>query len=330
MDYDAIEGKVIRTISPDEKMFRKGVDRSIRDKYYSEVGRSALECVDISLRSARMEISDVKRILDLPCGHGRVLRYFRAAFPGAEITACDIMRDGVDFCTAEFGAVPIYSEDDPRKIPIQRDAYDLIWVGSLLTHLDSGLWANFLDVLRSSLRPGGLLVFTTHGAENYRRQLHGFSADGYKIDEPFSLGSSHDWRAIMLYDYERTGFGFVVPTINTNYGSSLSSPAWVLGLIAKLGGLRTVYCSESAWLNHQDCFACVRDDSFQVGPSGITIYWFMKRKLKTIYWYMKHKLKTIYWYMKHKLKTIYWYMKHKLKTIYWYMKHKLETIMKRS
>jgi SAM-dependent methyltransferase len=126
MNYDAIESTVIRTISPADKMYVKGNEKS-----YFPVARSGLECIDVALRAARMDTSDVKQILDLPCGHGRVLRYLRAAFPGAQISACDIIRDGVDFCASEFGALPIYSEDDPRKIPIKKNSYDLIWVGSL-------------------------------------------------------------------------------------------------------------------------------------------------------------------------------------------------------
>src|SRR4051794_26106944 len=98
MDYDIIENTVNRIISPKEEMVTKEmVTSGKRERHYFGVGRSALECIDISVRAAQTNVSDVKRILDLPCGHGRVLRYLKAAFPEAEITACDIMRDGVDF-----------------------------------------------------------------------------------------------------------------------------------------------------------------------------------------------------------------------------------------
>ena len=90
MNYDAIENAVNDTLAPGDEMI-------IDERQYFNVGRSALECIDICLRAAQMGVFDVKRILDLPCGHGRVLRYLRAAFPEAEITACDILRDGVDF-----------------------------------------------------------------------------------------------------------------------------------------------------------------------------------------------------------------------------------------
>jgi SAM-dependent methyltransferase len=271
MNYDVIESKVIRTISPEEKMLVGD------ERHYFRVGLSALECVDISLRAARMDVSDMKRILDLPCGHGRVLRYLRAAFAEAEITACDVMRDGVDFCASTFDAVPIYSEDDPHKIPIERDAFDLVWVGSLLTHLDSGLWLDFLNVFRSSLRPGGLLIFTTHGLHSYR----GFLRKGMFPSA--------------LRDYERTGFGYAIcsgsdPEVPEYYGASLSSPAWVLAQIAKLGRLRTVYFSERSWDNHQDCFACLRDDSHQAGPSGVSTYRYLRHRLA-----IRHRFRAFKW-----------------------------------
>jgi SAM-dependent methyltransferase len=260
MDYDIIESTVNRTISPHDGMFTG-------ESYYFKVGRSALECVDISLRAARMNVCDVRRILDLPCGHGRVLRYLRTAFPEAEITACDIERKCVDYCASTFGAVPVRSEDDPHKIPIERGSFDLIWVGSLLTHLDSGLWSDFLDVFRSSLRPGGLLIFTTHGLQTYRANLEAYRRDFRSY-------------ATLLYDYEREGFGYEkYPDSDGYYGISLSSPAWVLTQLAKVGGLRTVHFGEMSWEYHHDCYACLRDDSYQVAPSGIATHRYMLKYL---------------------------------------------------
>jgi trans-aconitate methyltransferase len=50
---------------------------------YFSVGRSALGCINVSLMAADLEPESVRTILDLPCGHGRVLRYLREAFPNA-------------------------------------------------------------------------------------------------------------------------------------------------------------------------------------------------------------------------------------------------------
>ena len=94
-----------------------------------------------------------QRILDFPCGHGRVLRYLRAAYPLAEITACDLNRDGVEFCAERLGAVPVMSSEDPADIRLAGE-FDLIWCGSLLTHLDSGRWPASGPVSPEPLRAG--------------------------------------------------------------------------------------------------------------------------------------------------------------------------------
>src|SRR5581483_10052394 len=73
---------VIRRISPRDEMYAGDAD------HYFGVGRSALRCVRLAMLAAGKQ--RVCRILDLPSGHGRVLRYLKAAFPEARLTACDL------------------------------------------------------------------------------------------------------------------------------------------------------------------------------------------------------------------------------------------------
>ena len=240
------ESAVDKHLSPADEMLRGSLSR----ESYFHCGRSALECIQTALAAASILPGRVKRILDLPCGHGRVLRYLKAAFPQAELAACDLLRDGVDFCSSTFGATAIYSRDEPEAIPIDPGSFDLIWVGSLFTHLDAPLWPRFLTVLRNSLAPGGLLVFSTHGRDTYRRMLGGLFDDSL----------AHRRRMLMLYRYERTGFGYAQYLGSESYyGLSLSHPAWVIRQISALGGLRLVNLSERSWDDSHDVFASVRE-----------------------------------------------------------------------
>jgi cyclopropane fatty-acyl-phospholipid synthase-like methyltransferase len=86
-------------ISPKETMGRDN---------YLWVGASAAEAIIAALAVSRL--AEVRRILDLPCGHGRVLRHLVKIFPDAVVDACDLDRDGVDFCAVRFGARPIISQ----------------------------------------------------------------------------------------------------------------------------------------------------------------------------------------------------------------------------
>jgi SAM-dependent methyltransferase len=145
--------RVDGTIAPRDRMYGK-----LRGPYML-AGISALVLIRTAMAQAGMH-EDPGVILDLPCGHGRVMRVLRAAFPDSTLIACDIDRDGVDFCAETFGAVPVYSDPDPARVRIERQV-DLIWVGSLFTHVDPAGWDDFLDLFARVLRPGGVLVVTT-------------------------------------------------------------------------------------------------------------------------------------------------------------------------
>ena len=80
------------------------------------VAYSALACIQSVRIKQHKEMFE--SVLDLPCGHGRVLRALKAAFPGANFTACDLDQHGVDFCVRRFGAAGVYSNLDPNKIRI--------------------------------------------------------------------------------------------------------------------------------------------------------------------------------------------------------------------
>src|SRR2546423_3623530 len=151
--------KINPEISPRDEMLCGNRD------YYFLVGQYALHCVDTALQAAARDRSDVQTILDLPCGHGRVMRYLRAAFPHAEMTACDLLSDGVDFCATTFGASRLYSREKVEDIPLPPGSFDLVWVGSLFTHLSAELWSRWLLLFHKSLRPAGVLIFSSHGRD---------------------------------------------------------------------------------------------------------------------------------------------------------------------
>ena len=256
---------LIRDISPNDEMYNG--DKLVGDWYW-QVGRSALDVVSQCLAAARKPAAEVTRILDFPCGHGRVLRYLKSAFPQAGITACDLTRDGVDFCAKTFGATPCYSHEDPAKVPLEPDAYDLIWVGSLFTHLEAHRWKGFLELYASTLRRGGILVFTTHGDFIYNR-MQG-------IEYPFNYGLSY-WRdTLVKYEFERHGFGYAhYPGVNA-YGISLSAPWWVCHQIGQVPKLTMLHFAARAWHHTHDVYACVRTSEGRLQVPAISLNQYAK------------------------------------------------------
>ena len=221
--------------------------------HYFGVGQSALHCIRVSMLAAGIET--FTNILDLPCGHGRVLRHLQHAFPRAQLTACDVNMSATEFCARTFGATPVQGHESAAKIALQGN-YDLIWVGSLLTHLDAKRCADFLDVFRANLCPNGLLVCTIHGRKVADRMRSG--VDTYGLD-PNAIPE-------ILTQYAEKEFAFCsypldqkIPGISSDYGISITSPCWVFSKVARMPDMRLLTYTETAWDNHHDVVSFLRE-----------------------------------------------------------------------
>jgi SAM-dependent methyltransferase len=221
---------VIEEISPNDKMYV-----SSPPERYWELGESAVQAIRLSLQAA--EQPDPQNILDLPSGHGRVLRTLKAAFPQARLTACDTDTDAIEFCSRVLGATPVQGREDPSEVDLN-DTFDLIWVGSLLTHIDAPRWLEFFEFFWSVLKPDGLLVFTVHGHKVLKNMRDGVAY----LPEELQAG--------VIADYEATGFGYRNYVGQAAYGISLSASWWVF---PRLEG-RVHLFSEALWGSH-DVFA---------------------------------------------------------------------------
>lgn len=229
---------VSEEISPNDSIYRSG-----GAEQYFHWGSEAIRTIERIVTFAG--VHEVKRILDLPSGYGRVLRHLRAHFADAQISACDIDRGAVDFCAEAFSARPIYSTSDMSEIPLE-EGYDLIWCGSLLTHVHADQWRALLQLFSAHLNERGVLIFTTHGRPNVERLRA-------KRNE---LGLS-DWAVTAaLSDYERCGFGYQNFPNRDGYGISLSSAAWVCDHVVGTDGLRLAGYQEGGWGGMQDVVAC--------------------------------------------------------------------------
>ena len=225
--------------------------RGESDIITGQESRPAIHCHALSC--ARKSPKDIRTILDLPCGYGRVLRFIRAFFPEAEITASEIDENALVFCGACFGVHTLRSEEDFTRIHKVRQ-YDLIWCGSLFTHLDQDRAKDLLSFLYHSLNDkGGVLVFTTHG--RYPATI--FSS--MTSDEPDPYGLSLHQRMSLLKGYTATGYGFVPYQGSSGWGISFIKPSWMTRHIERYDDLQILACREKTWDDHQDVFACLRE-----------------------------------------------------------------------
>jgi SAM-dependent methyltransferase len=223
----------VTEVSPNDGMF----DTS---HHYVGVGLSALTIIEYGLSHGLVEADRIETILDLPCGHGRVCRVLRSRFPSARLTVSDIDRDGVDFCAARFGAAGAYSVKDFEQLDFGQ-LFDLIWVGSLITHFNPDATANFIKCMERHLSQDGLLIISSHGK---------FAVELIK-SEQFSYGLDGSLIPHLLNDYRILGYGYLDYPGMAGYGISIISRSWFEGFFAGTT-LRLVGYLEREWDRHHD------------------------------------------------------------------------------
>ena len=240
----------------DQIHFRDGMYTGDGANYFL-AGLSALDCVEEALRQVGPK--SIRRVLDLPSGYGRELRFLAQRFPDAAFTACDIHPGAVDFCARAFGAIAAYSQPEMSRMSFATD-FDLIWCGSLITHLDRAAIAELLALFARHLSTSGVLIFTTNGDFVTRRMLdEGATYELQEADIPV-ITSSYSQTGYGYRDYPR-GLGyFDFHPEKSRYGVSLTSPDWIRKLARGAGGLREVSFKEHGWCDHQDVFGFVKQD----------------------------------------------------------------------
>lgn len=214
------------------------------DVHYLSVGASALNVIRAALCLAG--VPEPGSVLDFGSGAGRVTRWIKAAYPGAVLSCCDLRPGDVAFCRAAFGAEAWASSADIDAIAF-RGPHDLIWMGSVLTHLDEDGTRRLVDRAMAALRPGGLLVASTSGRAARAVQ----DGDGSYLE-------GDGWPSVKR-GYDEDGYGYVdYPAgegFEPGYGISLSSPAWLTRLATAFPGRRLVMLAEGVWDGNGDVVA---------------------------------------------------------------------------
>lgn len=233
-------GQVATDIHPADHMF----NNHARLDDYEIIGESGLQVVLSALGISRKQT--VYRIMDFGCGHGRVARYLRAAFPNAEMWCSDIDPEAVEFCASTFDAHPVQSAANFNDLDLPK-GMDLIWVGSVFTHLDLARMEVLFDKLYGALGRGGLLVATFHGQ---------FFYEATKKDPKKSVTY-----ADLLRDFEEKGYGYKSYPQKTSqvgmddWGVSAMQFDQVFKLGQRHDNSQMAVFSERGWANFHDVAA---------------------------------------------------------------------------
>jgi SAM-dependent methyltransferase len=221
---------------------RDGMYKPFAASRYLRVGLSAIRCIDHALGKSSGR-SAVHSVLDFPSGNGRVLRFLRARFPDAAITAYEIDREAVDFCRHTFAVDSILSDRDIGNLSLPGQ-FDLIWCGSLITHVNDRFTTRLLKLFYDHLSPGGSCVFTTHG--QYSVECIAQHTRTYELPPR----AQRD----LITQFNERGYGYADYPGHDGFGISVVSHDRMTALAGSVGRWTETSFWERGWDSHQDVF----------------------------------------------------------------------------
>jgi SAM-dependent methyltransferase len=191
-------------------------------------------------------------VLDFPCGYGRVLRLLKEMFPDSQIVGAEIDAAALNFCRRTF-SVQGYASSPARGLRSLSlpHRFDLIWCGSLITHIDESAAVDLLDFFCRHLADRGVCVFTTLG----QKAASGMMAKKEKRSELSEQGVEK-----LLRDYHEKGYGYTDyswadASSSGSNGLSLTSRSRIIEMARSVGRWEPVYYRESGWHELQDVYA---------------------------------------------------------------------------
>jgi 2-polyprenyl-3-methyl-5-hydroxy-6-metoxy-1,4-benzoquinol methylase len=136
--------------------------------WFLRSGQVSAEIVREAATRHGRPLEEVGSLLDFGCGCGRVTRWWREL--DAEVHASDADARAIEWCRANLRFGRFAVNDLAPPLGYSDASFDLVYALSVLTHLTEELQRPWMEELRRVLRPGGLLVLSTHG-ERYLERL---------------------------------------------------------------------------------------------------------------------------------------------------------------
>jgi len=141
---------------------RRGVSCTCSRQEFLDVGRWAAEELKVVVATATGTAdTTVGRWLDFGCGCGRVALHL-AGVPGLEVWGVDVDAPAVTWARRHLGRERFQVIDAEPPTPLADDFFDVAYAISVFTHLDEAAQDRWLEEMTRVLKPGGVLVATTH------------------------------------------------------------------------------------------------------------------------------------------------------------------------
>ena len=114
----------------------------------------------------------VSRVCEWGCGPARIVRHLPALAAGlrVEFHASDYNPASIAWCRAHLPNITFFENGLAPPLPVSDRMFDVLFCRSVFTHLSVEMHARWMAELQRVVRPGGILILTTHGLA-YRPRL---------------------------------------------------------------------------------------------------------------------------------------------------------------
>ncbi|MNK30415.1 Demethylrebeccamycin-D-glucose O-methyltransferase [compost metagenome] len=190
------EPKVVQTYSEDPEDWRKAIGDYLLFQFgvYDDplspqpvsLDESGIRYFERQLRLAGFDEPDrkpVKRILDIGCGWGHILRHLAGRFPECQrLDGVNVSVRQLEHCARLYERLDLgwrinlylCNAQDVDLLPEPDKPYDLVIIRGVISHFPDTLYERAMKALHARLRPGGKVVISDN--------LYNIDLDSYQSD----------------------------------------------------------------------------------------------------------------------------------------------------
>ncbi|MEW4568168.1 class I SAM-dependent methyltransferase [Tautonia sp. JC769] len=111
------------------------------------------------------------RYLDFGCSSGAAVRYLAAAYPEAHWYGCDPVKESIAWASEHLPAIDFQVSPQWPPLPYAARQFDGVYAISIWSHFSERAAMAWFDEMARIVSPGGVLMFTTHGAATLNYSL---------------------------------------------------------------------------------------------------------------------------------------------------------------
>ena len=186
-------------------------------------GLGEADMVIDALRSAGAAPEQAGHGLDFGCSSGRVVRVLAAALPEVHWHGCDPNIPAIEWAREHLAGIEFFANPQQPPLAIPTGELGLAYAISIWSHFAPELGLRWFAEMHRVIRPGGQLVFTTHGSQSVAFA----AASGARSTEQCEQIRDALYRDGYWYKPE-FGEAGDEGVVNPDWGTSFQSAEWLV------------------------------------------------------------------------------------------------------